>query len=337
VKHLYDGTRRQQITRQITMWGIYGSIVVLALIGGYFLGRSVINQPWTARTHMGSVVIDDLLFVVGGQAQSTGELLDDVWEINLSTNSLRAVAQLPYGCYRPETATSNGQLFVLGGYDGQSYRSEILRIIDDAAEIAAMLPSPRAYGAAIGVKDVLYYAGGWDGERMLDEMLAINVISGEVTVIGHLSSPRRFVAAAKVGDLIYFIGGEEARSKLSDEIVEFDPSTHRTLRTGHMSSGRYLVNAIAHDSGLLVLGGKSTRSLDDVLFVNLSDDTISSELVDAVSELSWNLGVEAVGDRVFILGGVPSDVKRAIGVTEYVPGGIPSLIPIQLRKNPWQW
>jgi hypothetical protein len=177
---------------------------------------------------------------------------------------------------------------------------------------------------------------GWDGEHTLDEILAIDVISGEVSIVGHLSSPRRFVAATKVGDLVYFIGGEGLRSELSDEIVEFDPSSHRTLRIGQLSSGRYLVNAVAHDGGLLALGGKNTRSLDDVLLVNLSGETITTQLIDVVSELSWNLSVEAVGDRIFILGGAPPDVKRAIGVTEYVPGEIPSLIPIQLRKSPWR-
>jgi N-acetylneuraminic acid mutarotase len=160
VKHLYDGTRSQRITRQIVMWGISGSLLVLAIVGAYFLGRGVINQPWIARTHMGTVAINDLLYVVGGQSQNTGELFADVWEINLSTASLRAVAELPYGCYRPETATSNGQLFILGGYDGQSYRSEILRVSDDEIDIVAELPTARAYGGAVGIDDVLYYAGG---------------------------------------------------------------------------------------------------------------------------------------------------------------------------------
>ena len=331
MKSLYDFTRRQYIR----MWITYGSVFVLVFVAGYFLSRDVINQPWTARTHMGTAVIEDLLYVVGGQLQGTGELLDDVWELDPDQARLRAVAQLPYPCYLPETAVSQDKLFILGGYDGDAYRSEILQVIRGETETIASLPSPRAYGAGIGVGNTLYYAGGWDGTNVLDEIVAIDLASSTVVVVAHLPSPRRFVTAAYVGDMIYFVGGEGVRSEFLDEVIEFDPIAQQTVRIGHLPTGRYLVSAITRGDDLLVLGGKNTRSVDEVVLIDLSGVTITSGVIDKISELAWNLSVKAIEDRVFIIGGEHPNFKRAIGLAEYTPEDSPPLISIRLRKNPW--
>ncbi|MFC2079412.1 Kelch repeat-containing protein, partial [Candidatus Bipolaricaulota bacterium] len=329
MKSLHDLSR----SRLHRLWICCSALFVLVFVGGYFATRGVINQPWTARTNMGSAVIGDQIFVVGGQSQFTGELLDDVLRLDPNHASLRFVAQLPYACHRPGIAVSNDSLFVLGGYDGKSYRSEILRVVDDEARVIARLPGPRAYGAAIGVGNALYYAGGWDGERMLDDIVAIDLSSGAATVVAQLSSPRRFVAAAAVGNLIYFVGGEGSRSTFSDEIVEFDPERSRIVRIGHLPTGRYLVGAVSGGSNLLVLGGKNTRSLDEVLSVDVSGATLDTEVVGRITELSWNLAVEAIEDRVFIIGGSDSTFRKAIGLLEYVWDS-DAVVSHTLRKSP---
>ncbi len=331
MKYLYDVTRRQIIR----LWITYGSIFVLIFVAGYILSQGVINQPWTARTHMGTTVMNGSIYVVGGQSSTTGELLSDIWEIDPDQASLRAVAQLPFACYRPEIASSGESLFVLGGYDGDAYRAEVVRVENSTAEILSYFPSPRAYGAAVTAGNTLYYAGGWDGQRVLDEILAIDQQTGNLSVIGHLPSPRRFVTAVHASGRIYFIGGEGQSSELLSEIVEFNPVAQRIERIDHLPTSRYLVQAIAFGDDILVFGGKDSRSLHDVIRVDLSDDGIQSSVIAQIPELSWELTVEVIENRIFILGREDSDYKRAIGLLECLPEDAFSLESIRLRKSPW--
>jgi len=336
MKYLYDVPPRQRMIRQIVMWSICSALVVLAFIGGYFIGKGVINQPRTARTHMGAEIVNDLLYIVGGQDASTGNLLNDVWEIQPDSASLRLVAQLPYACHLPDITACQDSLYVLGGYDGESYRNEILRIRNGQVDMVAELPGSRAYGCTVGIDNNLIYAGGWDGQDYVDEIVSICLTSGESSVVAHLPSPRRFVAAARVGDLVYFIGGESTLSQFSDEIVEFDPSAGRITRIGHLPSGRYLVETVEQEDGLLVLGGRNTRSLDEIVTVDLSQATISSQTTDRLPGLSWNHSIVALNDKVFVVGGSNAEFSQAIGLAEYVPNADPPLIPIRLRKSPWR-
>lgn len=332
MKGLYDVTRGEQIR----LWITYGTIFALLFVGGYLFSQGVINQPWTARTHMGTAVIGDALYIVGGQSSVTGELLADIWEINPYEARLRFVGRLPYACYRPELAVSHGTLYIVGGYDGDDYRSEILKITNGRTESIGDLPTPRGYGAGVGVGNSLFYAGGCDRDGMLDEIIQFDLDSGETSVVAHFASPRRFIAAAQQGGLIYFVGGEDAELKCLDEIVEFDPVARQVVRVGHLPTGRYLVNLVAWEDRLLALGGKSTLSLNEVVSIAVSGPTITSEIVDEISELSWSLSVESTQNRLFIVGGLHPEHARAIGLIEYAPGSTERLHAIALRKNPWK-
>ena len=331
MKDLFGEPRRLRYR----MWIIYSALFVFIVAGGYLISRNVINQPWSARTNVSSAVIGDQIYIVGGQSQSTGMLLDEVLRIDPHRASLSFVTHLPYACYRPATLVSHDYLFILGGYDGRSYRSEILQVVDGEAHVVARLPSPRSYGTAISAGNTLYYAGGWDGDKLLDEIVAIDLDSNEVMVVARLSSPRQFVTAGAVGDFIYFVGGEGARAEFSDEIVEFDPGQDRIVRTGHLPTGRYLTNVISWNNGLLVLAGKNTRFLEDVVFVTISDTAITSELIDQIPELSWRLAVEELDNRIFIIGGSNPEFKRSIRLLEYIPGS-EALISLELRGHVWK-
>ncbi len=331
MKDLFGLPRRQRLR----MWLVYSIGFIAVVIGGYLLGRTVINQPWTARNNVGSAVIGDQIYIVGGQSQSNGALLDEVLQINPQRSTLQFVVHLPYSCYQPATATDDESLFVAGGYDGSSYRSEILQATEDDVRVVTHLPTPRSYGAAVVIDRTLYYAGGWDGNRLLDEIVAVDLTSGATSVVARFSFPRQFVGAAAVGGRAYFIGGEGADADFSDEIVEFDPARSAITRVGRLPSGRYLTSVVPWQSGLLVFAGKNTRFLDEVVTVSLSEERIQSEVSDHVTELSWRLAVQSLDDRVFIIGGSNPEFSRTIRFMEYFPatGG---LVSYSLRGQVWK-
>ena len=331
MKDLFGMPRRQRLR----MWLVYSVAFAAIVIGGYLLGRNVINQPWTTRNNVGSAVIGDEIYIVGGQSQSTGMLLDEVLKIDPQRSTLRFVAHLPYNCYQPATAAFDGSLIVAGGYDGSSYRSEILQVTPDGVRIIAELPTPRSYGAAVVIDRTLYYAGGWDGNRTLDEIVAVDLVSGATSVADRFSFPRQFVGAVAVDGRAYFVGGEGSGAAFSDEIVEFDPAIDAIARVGRLPSGRYLTSVVPWQSGLLVFAGKNTRFLDEVVAVSLEGMDIQSEVIYTVADLSWRLAVQTVGESIFIIGGSNPEFSRAIRFMEYIPAN-GELIPYQLRGQVWK-
>jgi len=331
MKDLFGLPRRQRLR----MWLVYSIGFMVVVIGGYLLGRTVINQPWTARTNVGSAVIGDQIYIVGGQSQSNGALLDEVLQIDPQRSTLHFVVHLPYSCYQPATAADGASLIVAGGHDGSSYRSEILQVTADDVRVVAHLPTPRSYGAAVVIDGTLYYAGGWDGDRMLDEIVAVDLASGETSIVARFSFPRQFIGAAAVDGRAYFIGGEGANANFSDEIVEFDPEHGAITRVGHLPSGRYLTSVVPWGSDLLAFAGKNTRFLDEVVAVSLTEADIQSEVSDHVVELSWRLAVQSLDNRIFIIGGSNPEFSRAIRFMEYFPA-TGELVSYQLRGQVWK-
>ncbi len=321
--------------RRYRMWTIYSVLFALVVLGGYFLTHQVINQPWSARSNAGSAVVGDQIYLVGGQSDSTGRLLDEVVRVDIERSTVNFVAHLPYVCYLPAITTDADALFVVGGYDGHAYRSEIIRVADGDVQVVGRLPSPRSYGAAVIIDGTLYYAGGWDGSSRLDEIVAVDLATDESAVVGHLSSPRQYVSATVVEGRAYFVGGEEEGANFSDEIVEFDPVAGVVSRVGHLPSGRYLTSVVPWNGGLLVLTGKNERYLDDVVTVTLTEAAIHSETTDHIPDLTWHLVVEVVDDRIFIMGGASTSTKRTLRFLEYVPAS-KELIPFVLRGHAWQ-
>jgi hypothetical protein len=331
MKDLFGEHRR----RRHRMWTIYSVLFVLVVLGGYFISRRVINQPWSARSNAGSAVVEDHIYIVGGQSDSTGRLLDEVVRVNVERSTVSFVAHLPYVCYLPATAADEDALFVAGGYDGRAYRSEIVRVVGEDVRVVGHLPSSRSYGAAVVMEGILYYAGGWDGNRRLDEIVAVDLTTGESSIVAHLSSPRQYVSASAVAGRAYFVGGEEADAGFSDEIVEFDPLAAAITRVGHLPSGRYLTNVVPWNGGLLVLTGKNERYLDDVVTVTLSEDGIRSETTDHIPELTWHLAVQVLDNRIFIIGGATTSTRKTLRFLEYIPE-TKELIPFELRGRAWR-
>jgi len=331
MKDLFGMPRRQRLR----MWLVYSAALAVIVVGAYLLGRNVINQPWTARNNVGSAVIGDQIYIVGGQSQSTGMLLDEVLKIDPQRSTLRFVNHLPYTCYQPATAAFEDSLIVAGGYDGSSYRSEILQVTADAVRIVAELPTPRSYGTAVVIDRTLYYAGGWDGNRLLDEIVAVDLVSGAASVVAHFSFPRQFIGAVAVGGRAYFVGGEGSDAAFSDEIVEFDPAIEAIARVGRLPSGRYLTSVVPWQSGFLVFAGKNTQFLDEVVTVSVQGADIQSHVSDHIADLSWRLAVQSVSDRIFIIGGSNPEFSRAIRFMEYIPAS-GELIPYQLRGQVWE-
>ncbi len=323
--------------RKRRTWLIYSLLFLVVVVGGYVITRNMINRPWSARSNVGGAVIGNSIYITGGQSASTGRLLDEVLRLNVDRSTMSFVAHLPYPCYLPATASDSNALYVAGGYDGQSYRSEILKVTPSSGDVQIVghLPTPRTYGCAVILNNTLYYAGGWDGDHLLDEIVAINLATGDTSIAAHLSSPREFVSAAVLEGRAYFIGGEESMTSFSDEIAEFDPTLVEISRIGHLPSGRYLTSTVPWKDGLLVLTGQNDHYLDDLVTVDVTGDEIRSELTGHIPGLSWHYTVQTTRDRLFIIGGASSTSKRTLRFVEYVPE-TGDMIPFDLRGHAWK-
>ncbi|MCK4393220.1 hypothetical protein KAX17_09985 [Candidatus Bipolaricaulota bacterium] len=298
----------------------YLAIVVVIAGGMVYLGRYVINQPWSARDWIAATAVKDKIYVLGGQDRRRG-LLDEVMELNLTRHTLRVISHLPSPACCLACVTLDGHIYALGGQGEKGYLDQVVEIDPQTKDvrIIAALPTPRTYGAAAATSGKLYYVGGWDGKKRLDEIVEIDPKTGETTIVGHLPSPREFLAAAGQGDRLYVLGGEDEQWSVLDEVLEFQATSWKLVRIGYLLSSLTRTAAAVLDEDLFLLGGWSRELLDEIVKVKITDQGITSEVVAHLPEPAADRAAVSALGKLYFIGGIDPGFKRQIAVLEINP------------------
>jgi N-acetylneuraminic acid mutarotase len=143
--------------------------------GAGWQSRAPIPQ---GRTHFGTVVIDDQLYIMGGQlsidADST--YLSSAYRYNPANDSWTQLANLPLAMshYSPSTVVHDGKIYLLGGeYQFNVESTQVLEYDPVANSYRTLSPLPVARAAAMaGVIDgkLIYSSGkhnGWNRETYI--------------------------------------------------------------------------------------------------------------------------------------------------------------------------
>ena len=231
--------------------------------------------PYTYRLFSMAVVNRDLLVVVGGKDERTGNMTNNlgVWNKQSKTWT-HPLPPMTTACSEPSVVVyKNRWLVIIGGYDGRTLLSQV-EILDTTGSgqwyLAAPLPQPchRASTATIG--NMCYLVDGWSTggglssnvySVCLDDLISQAVPQAAGTSAPSTPSPWTTMpdtplegsTALCLNGALVTVGG----SGWSTTIYHYQPSSRRWIQAGKLPTGRqYCACTVLPSGELFVAGGE---------------------------------------------------------------------------------
>jgi DNA-binding CsgD family transcriptional regulator/N-acetylneuraminic acid mutarotase len=197
------------------------------------------NNTWTTLTSklipvadVNATVINGRIFVPGGRIGSDPSQLTDQLEIyDPAQDTWTYGAPLPFPLSGYSAIAFEGHLYIFGGWDGKSYRSDVLMYDPtlDAWQERSRMPTSRAFSSAAEAGGVIYVIGGYNGINALDTNEVYspsreNNNNNPWEYAQALPQGRYDMGITSVADLIYLIGGIGNEGETLQPL-EYSPST----------------------------------------------------------------------------------------------------------------
>ncbi|MGH3627198.1 MAG: hypothetical protein ACRDRL_07140 [Sciscionella sp.] len=168
----------------------------------------------------------------------------------------RLAGHLPRARSDLVAATIGNAAYLLGGYNGQSLSTSVLRTTNGRDyHVVGHLAAPVRYPAIAARGNQLWVFGGQGAHGPTDVVQRIDVRTGQARIVGHLGTPLAHASALVVHGDIYLAGGQ-TRQGTSDLVRRFDPSTATFTVAAHLPVPvRDAGAAVIGDTGYLLGGG----------------------------------------------------------------------------------
>ena len=299
-------------------------VVTILVIGGFlYAGRDIINYPWTARTRVGASAAGATIYVFGGLHSDRG-VVADVLAFDLESSRVSRLGDLPWTTIDAVVAASEGRLYVLGGYGSRGAYPDVVCLdpISRTLKSPDAMSPPRYFGGAASANGTIYYAGGWDGSVVRDEVLALTPDTGEAVVVARLPVPVRHCAVACSGDRLYVLGGEDEDGEPQALLVEIDLTSGEVRRTLEFPSPISRSAMVASGEHLFVFGGWNRRPIDDIVRVSINRDALTSERIGRLPAPCSDCTAFTIDERILLVGGEPGQDGRELRISEFDPAAV---------------
>ena len=195
------------------------------------------------------------VYVFGGGSFSE---LDHIFSFDPASSALATVGALPAA--QSDTAvTSIGSTgYVVGGYDGTSWKNTILSYTPGASstKVAGTMPVGLRYAAVTAIDGHVLIAGGSTPTSASRAIFSFDPQTGRVTRIGTLPSPVTHGELAPLGQFAYLVGGRgNGDSSQTSRIYAINPRTGKVTPAGRLPTGVSDAALIPNGGSLLFIGG----------------------------------------------------------------------------------
>jgi hypothetical protein len=230
--------------------------------------RRLGQMPYAFHDAAGAMLGGRLLVFGGGVTTSS----DAVQAFDPATDSGSVVGHLPRPLSDLAAASGRGVVYLVGGYDGTTARSEVWSTSDGTSfRLVARLPVGLRYPAVAIAGGRLVVAGGTtDGAAAVAGVYSVDPLTGDVSPLGRLAAPLAHASALALGGLVYVAGGRNAAGSAVGGITRIDPLRGTIARVG--STGRPVADAAAVATGPrsgLLLGGWRGAPVAQVLVLGI--------------------------------------------------------------------
>ncbi|XP_072285026.1 kelch-like protein 28 [Pyxicephalus adspersus] len=224
----------------------------------------------TPRYEFGLCTLDQKLYVVGGIATVAGGIVTQMRQgINYRkhessvecwdpvTNTWTSVERMNECRSTLGTVVLAGELYALGGYDGQSCLQSVEKYIPKAKEwqhVAPMIKTRSCFAGA--VLDGMIYAIGGYGPAHMNSVERYDPAKDSWEMVAPMADKRINFGVSVMLGFIFVVGGHNGVSHLSS-IERYDPHQNQWTVCRPMTEPRTGVGAAVIDNYLYVVGGHS--------------------------------------------------------------------------------
>jgi hypothetical protein len=261
---------------------------------------------------------------VGGQAQSGG-------------GRWKSLAHIEKHVYGMTTAVLDGKIHLLGGVPSKDWTDpdNVHQVYDPASDAWSFLaPIPDPCGglgwpmsAAYDGKIYLFGGGAGPGLEGSARVWVYDRAGDEWSELSDMPVERMNGAAVTVGDCIYIFGGHRIHVPPADELIstyKYDPSTDTYERIANMPETATFITRAYYDGHIYVVPSLEHEWLGEpkieyvysqgVLRYDVAADSWTKLNVPRIQQRTFTLTQlctdPAMGSKLFILGGRPSDGRR---------------------------
>jgi len=204
------------------------------------------------------------VYVFGGGSFSE---LDHIFSFDPSSSTLATVGALPAAQSDTAVTAIGNTGYVIGGYDGASWKNTILSYTPGASgtKVAATMPVGLRYAAVTAIDGRVLIAGGSTPTTASRAILSFDPQTGQVKRIGTLPSPVTHGELAPLGQFAYLVGGRgTGDSSQTARIYAIDPRTGHVTPAGRLPTGVSDAALIPEGNALLFIGGlESSGAVSD--------------------------------------------------------------------------
>jgi N-acetylneuraminic acid mutarotase len=258
-----------------------GGLVVAGGLSSAHVSTSTVwvLSPTTGRVeHRGSLavavhdatglVVNRVPFVVAGGNTTT---VGDVQEIP-NGGPARVSGHLPQPRSDLSAGVVEGSGYVLGGFDGATSLSAVLRTSDGRHfTTVAQLRVTVRYAAVASVVspagDQLLVFGGEHNGVPIDDVQDVDLTTGHTRIVGHLPTALAHEAAFSLHDRIWLAGGR-SHDQLQSRIWRWDPTRHRASAAGRLPYAVADAGVAVDQSTAYIVGGETPEPTARVILLS---------------------------------------------------------------------
>jgi N-acetylneuraminic acid mutarotase len=276
----------------------------------------------TARKEIPNAVvnIDEMIYVVSG-VNPVGNTVGALEVYNPATDEWTKLADLPVNVWRASASAHNGNLYVFGGYTGETFpfnpisKSHKYNLETDTWSEVASMPFARGATAAETLGDKIYVMGGASNSA-LSTVQIYDPLENTWQTGSSMSTTRSGLGATVFEDKIYVFGGYELGQSgvVSKSSVEVFIPTSGWQSLSDMPIDRLGQTAAAIKGKIYVFGGQANSDVNSrTLEYDPQNDTWR-QVADMPIPVSFG-GSATVGESIFVIGGGAINLNRRDAVS----------------------
>lgn len=200
---------------------------------------------------------DDILIVMGGFG-SQQNMLEVVEQYDPKTGEWSRRPNLTKRRRYVASASLNGKVYIIGGYDGQSRLSLVecldLTVEDPQWQSVSSMSQRRGLAGVCVYKGEIYVCGGFDGYNRHTSMECYNPLADQWRTLSGMAVGREGAGLVVAGDNIFCIGGYDGINLL-DSAEKYDMDTEQWTNISPMSCRRSGAGVSVLNDHIYVCGG----------------------------------------------------------------------------------
>lgn len=226
----------------------------------------------------------------------------------------RRLRDMPYGFTHAQGLVVGNQIWFVGGYQGNHPGPGETKVwrYDTTSDTWASgpdLPEPRGAGAAAVIGRTIYFTGGMDATRRIDEgttwaLNLDNLAAGWVRK-ADLPNPRNHVAGAALNGYFYVIGGQhgQERNQVSQsEVDRYNPVSDTWIKVGSLPSPRSHItqDTLVYEGRILVVGGETASGTPQATIYDYDPRTNAWSLLGSLPDQRSTSVCGIIGDMLLV-------------------------------------